>query len=103
MNYKKFYKIEKNFVRGYIQTENFIYYDNHIKFRGEIMAKIDELLNLTEVVNTRIIANIRKEGEITENVKLARKYFVDAIESMIKKDLDKAELFLKKASSLVEG
>jgi hypothetical protein len=67
------------------------------------MAKIDEILNLMEVVNTKILANIRKEGEVSDNVRLARKYFIDAIEAMIKKDLDKAELFLKKASSLVEG
>ncbi|NPA62100.1 MAG: hypothetical protein GXN95_00920 [Methanococci archaeon] len=67
------------------------------------MAKIDDMLSLMEVVNTKILANIRKEGEVTENAKLARKYFVDAVEAMIKKDIDKAELFLKKASSLVEG
>jgi len=67
------------------------------------MAKIDEILNLMEVVNTKILANIRREGEVSDNIRLARKYFIDAIEAMIKKDLDKAELFLKKASSLVEG
>ena len=67
------------------------------------MAKIDEILNLMEIVNTKILANIRREGEVSDNVKLARKYFIDAIEAMIKKDLNKAELFLKKASSLVEG
>ena len=67
------------------------------------MAKIDEVLNLMEVVNTKILANIRREGEVSDNVRLARKYFIDAIEATIKKDLDKAELFLKKASSLVEG